>query len=511
MHWPHQTAGVEQVLTAIAAGKRRICLTSPTGGGKTRMMLDLATSHMNGRVVLYTNRKLLLEQTQLVLALNGFEHGTRAAGYEDRRHLPLQLSSLPTETSRSMKKKTWELHDAALVLVDECHAQKGKAAQRILSEHVKRGAALVGVTATPIGIGHIYKDLVVAGTNSELRDCGALVPAYHYGPSEPDLSKIGRFKLGEDLSEKQNAKAIMVPGIFGRVLEWHRRLNPEGKPSILFAPGVGESLYFAEEFCKAGIPAAHIDGVDVFWNGRSYKASKEARKDVLLASKEGDAKVLCNRFVLREGIDAPWLSHGVFATVYGSLQSYLQSGGRLLRYHPGIDSVAVQDHGGNWWRHGSLNANRDWRLDQTAHEIAALREERLRPPAPDLPGAEPQPARCPRCAMILMGPRCTCGFEFGGTRRSRLVLQADGKEMEYLGEVFKPRRITEKKNAKELWKRMYYRARNGDMTFRQAEALFAQENDWGWPPRDLPMMPLLPEDWLRKVADVNPERLTSAN
>ena len=58
--------------------------------------------------------------------------------------------------------------------------------------------------------------------------------------------------------------------------------------------------------------------------------------------------VLCNRFVCA-GIDAPWLAHGIFATIFTSLQSYLQSGGRLLRSFPGIDAVTIR-HGGNWWR-----------------------------------------------------------------------------------------------------------------------------------------------------------------
>src|SRR5207302_733945 len=122
--------------------------------------------------------------------------------------------------------------------------------------------------------------------------------------------------------------------LIGRVWEWFEKINPEHKPTILFAPSVQGSLWFAEQFIKKGVPAAHIDGEEVFVDGQVYRTGKSVREDVLGRSRDGRIGVLCNRFVLREGIDAPWLCHGIFATVFGSLQSYLQSGGRLLRaYH----------------------------------------------------------------------------------------------------------------------------------------------------------------------------------
>src|SRR5262249_18752567 len=156
------------------------------------------------------------------------------------------------------------------------------------------------------------------------------------------------------------------------------RLNPLHRRTILFAPGVPESIWFAEQFVKKGVSAVHIDGENVWVNGTLYESSRTAREDVLAASKEGRIVVLCNRFVLREGIKAPWLVHGILATVFGSLQSYLQAGGRLLRAYPGLESVSLQDHGGNWWRHDSLNADREWRLEDTNTSVAGRREDRMR-------------------------------------------------------------------------------------------------------------------------------------
>jgi superfamily II DNA or RNA helicase len=347
--WPHQVRAVEETLAAIARGERRICVTSPTGGGKTQIMLDLArrTLDQDGRVSLHSNRRMLTDQTSDVQIEAGMYHGVRAAGYDDEREHPFQVSSIQTENSRVFKRRRWEMPRANLVLVDEAHQQTGQVARKLLDAHVQQGAAVVGFTATPLDLGGLYDHLIVAGTTSELRDCGALTMCNHYGPDEPDLHHIGRVPLGQDLSESQNRKAIMVQEIFGRVWEWFEKLNPQHKATILFAPGVPESLWFAEQFYAKGISAAHIDGDNVWVDGRFYESSRQARDDVMAGSKEGCIAVLCNRFVLREGINAPWLAHGIFACVFGSLQSYLQAGGRLLRASPGLEFVNIQDHGGN--------------------------------------------------------------------------------------------------------------------------------------------------------------------
>lgn len=505
--WPHQIRAFDETLAAINRGERRICVTSPTGGGKTLMMQDFAHYFLRQgkKVSLYTNRKMLVDQTSGVLLDAGMYHGIRAAGYQDERDHPLQISSIQTENSRVLKSRRWPLHAADLVLVDEAHQQTATVARKLLDEHWQAGAVIVGFTATPLDLGGRYGTLIVAGTTSELRACRALVPCNHFGPDEPDLRKFKKLQAGKDLSENENRAAIMRPDIFGRVSTWFKKLNPEHRATILFAPGVPESTWFAEQFVAKGIPAAHIDGERVWANGRMYESSREVRDDVLAASKEGRIVVLCNRYVLREGINAPWLAHGIFATVFGSLQSYLQAGGRLLRAYPGIvESVTLQDHGGNWWRHGSLNADRDWHLEDTSASVAARRADRLRAKK------EPEPIRCPECGRIL-DPRislhCPCGWEAKGGRKSRPVVGTDGKLVEMRGDIFQPRRIDQRPGAERDWERIYYRAKNANMTFSQAEALYAKEHDWGFPPRTLLLMPVEERDWYRKVRDVPYEKL----
>lgn len=503
--WPNQLYALEEIPRLIELGEKRICLTSPTGGGKSLIVCKLVEWALNRgwQAVVYTNRRLLIEQLAKVMANHGIEHGVRAADHDDERERPVQISSIQTENSRVYKRKKWAtLHPAQLAIVDEAHLLGNGAAEKIINDHVGQGAAVLGVTATPLDLGHLYTKLVVAGTNSELRRCGALVPARHYAPDEPDLKHIKKYNIGEDLTEQENVKAIMRPGIFGRVLTWYKKLNPDQKPSILFAPGVKESIWFAEQFQKTGIRSAHIDGSDCWLDGKSYKTSQKAREDILAAVTDGSVRMVCNRFVLREGVDLPCLEFGCLATVIGSLQSYLQTAGRLLRACPETGKLyaILSDHGGNYHRHGSINSDRHWELDQTARIVSGLREEHMRQ------NKEQEPISCPRCkAVRKSGPVCpACGFE--SHAKSRMVVQIDGTLREVQGDIYKPRVTKTKANTLQLWTRMYHRAKNAGMTFRQAEGLFAVENYY-WPSRDLPMMPMYELDLFRKVKDVPAERL----
>src|SRR5262249_23748975 len=125
---------------------QRVLVTSPTGGGKTQMMLDLA-QHFLGqgkKVSLYTNWKMLIDQTSNVLLNARVYHGVRAADYQDEREHPFQVSSIQTENSRVLKRQRWQLHAASLVLVDESHNQVGTVARKLLDLHAQQGAAIVG-------------------------------------------------------------------------------------------------------------------------------------------------------------------------------------------------------------------------------------------------------------------------------------------------------------------------------------------------------------------------------
>jgi DNA repair protein RadD len=501
--WAHQERGLTQLNASIAAGKRAICLTCPTGGGKTLMLFTHMTSR-NWAASVYTDRRMLLAQLAKGMEQSGITFGYRASGYETRLLEDVQLCMIQTEGPKIRDGKR-DLHPADIVYVDEAHKNTGDTMLGLIEQHKQReGFVSVWITATPLGLDHVCDELIVAGTNSELRNCGALVPAYHYGPDEPDTKWVGKVAIGEgECGLANNKRMEYATRVFGSVVEHFDVFNPDRRPSLLFAPGVKESIWFAQQLCESGIKAAHIDGNDVWVDGELHSKDQDLVDEVARRHQNGDILCVCNRFVLREGINWPWVYHGIFATIFGSLTSYIQAGGRLLRSHPDKDQCVIQDHGGNWWRHGSLNDDREWKLEYTDRIVAGMREQRIRD------RKEREPITCPACHSIRMGGD-TCGA--CGHRhqtKARLVLQKDGSLREMRGDIFRQRRllnpsqkITEEwcgrvKNVRRSQKPTVQR-----MTFAQLEVSFARDHNWQYPPRGLPMMPVNETDWYRPVKDV---------
>jgi superfamily II DNA or RNA helicase len=332
-----------------------------------------------------------------------------------------------------------------------------------------------------------------------------------YAPSEPDHKQLKETRSG-DFTEASVRKAMPVKVIFGQVFEHWKRLNPDRKPTILFAPGVPESRGFVQEFMERGVRAAHIDGESCIIDGEECPANQDARDRIRKGSESGEIEVVCNRFVLREGIDFPWLAHGILATAFGSLTSYLQSGGRLLRAHPSIDSVTIQDHGGNWHRHGSLNADRDWQLDSDDYRITRERAERMRN------HEEAEPVLCPQCHGVRKaGPKCPhCGYQH--TAKVRKVFQIDGTLKEVRGDIYREPKVAKNKpELQRLWEETYWGAARQNAkpcSFNQLRARFAhkarQAGHWnvGRPDPSWPLQPTNPGDWYAKVGDIPKEKLT---
>lgn len=502
-----QTSGVMSLLQAIDSGEKRIVFVSPTGTGKT-LMAGYSMSRLRDqgkRVDLQTYRRLLLNQLSGEMTKFGIPHGIKAAGMDDRADASelVQLVMTQTELSKAKRRVGYRRDVPEVMFLDEAHNQLGGESGEALKQMIASGMTLVNVTATPVGISPEHGTCMIeAGKNSEFRRLGLLLPCYVYGPDEPAAAlKLKPTKTGE-FREGDVVKAIMSPTIFGRVLEWYQKLNPGRLPAILFAPGVKESIWFAEQFSDAGIRAAHIDGDKIWIDGETHNKSQSLVDEIKKESESGRLPVISNRFVLREGLDWPHLYHAILATVFGSLTSYLQSVGRLLRNHPSLDHVILQDHGGSYHRHGSPNADRVWTLGWDANRYSQERQQALREKK------EPEPIVCPKCSAVrLSGPSCmTCGHV--SDRKGRMVVQTDGTLKFVSGDIYKERKVTERDNTEKLWTACYFRCLKTGKTASQAYALFFRENGY-WPPKNLPYMPRNAVDWHARLRDLDRSELIS--
>ena len=532
--WPHQIYGVSEVRRLMAAGRKRICLCSPTGGGKSKMMIQIAEDALNEgkRVLQLASRRWLLDQLYTGLTCDGFDVRQMRSGVKDIGQRGYTLASIPTLTARNL------MPAADVILVDEAHMNKADKAAELLNEYVDQGATIIGVTATPLELSHLYEDLILAGSRSELRKCGALVPALVYSCGEMDTTDIKRTATGE-YTVNDIRKKIWTQAIYARVIEEHIKLNPELRPAILFAPGVEESVWFVDEYTKRGIRAAHIDGDDVYCDGIRTSSSQERRDEILAQLKTGEIKVVCNRFVMREGLDIPQLFHLILATPIGSILSHTQIVGRVLRNHPSLPTrdfgngqqrpyCIVQDHGGSWWRHPSPNADMEdiWRQYYRCGSAKEVTDERM----DALRNSEENPAdpltkevgyECPNCHAVQDFPRhgnCyACGHDMKGKRR-RTVIQRSGELKEVTGLPVKRAKQANLPDVAAAFERAYWMAKRKGYSFRKAAAMIYTGHLRGFEhlkgcqiPKNLPFMPANRADMSRIVQNVPMSELIRKN
>lgn len=535
--WPHQQRGFDEATGLIDSGTRRICVTSPTGGGKSRLIAELIlwARNKNWPTVVYSPRRLLTDQFMDVMVEHRIPFGVRQATYDDHLNLDadVQISSAMTEKSRLKMMKWDRLHDAKLVLVDEAHMQANGVCADIIRQHSTEGAAVVGFTATPLGVDHLYQELVVAGTNSELRKTGALLPCLVYDGGHMALDKVKRHAVTGEFNQTEIRKMGYVQQIYGSVLEMYKRENPDRKPAILFAPGVAESKWFVDRMNAEGVTAAHIDGEDIYRDGTEFKKKRNEKDRLFDDVKSGNIQVLCNRFLAREGINIPELFYTVLACPIGSLSSYIQTVGRVVRAHPSLTEVKLADHGGNARRHGSPNEDRDWKALWKHKESAIVkaREERI------ANGKTEPGTACPECGMVWrkLPDKCACGHELKklfacphcghehpifpsnrkcdscgadiGSIRKKRVIESDGTLKLVPDEAFKQKHVKQLPETQKMWDAAFWSAfkNKKDRTFGQCWAWFCKKH---WerfrcaPPRNLQRMPLDELDWGRRVCDV---------
>lgn len=368
------------------------------------------------RVTVMAPRHELIQQFMERMDLWAFgQYSIISAGFKRRMNLyaPLQLASVDTLISRAVKRNNLVLPPADLVIADEVHLYQ--TAHRAGLLEMYPGAKIVGLTATPgrhdgRPLGMTFERLIEIETVRGLIDKGYLVPANYYAPSVPDLRRVRT--VAGDYNKKQ-LEERMEP-LLGDIIE-HWLQHAYTRRTVVFATGVGQSVYLAERFRAVGVTAEHCDGT----------ADQAHREGIFQRFRDGETQVLCNVDLATYGFDLPDLSCVVLARPTLSVVRYLQMVGRGLRAAAGKTDCLVLDHAGNVRRHGYAEEDRHWSLEGRRKLPGKALE--LKPCKSGEVDKKKLHLRCPRCHLVFDGALTCPGCQYYFERTAQSFKVVDGE------------------------------------------------------------------------------------
>jgi superfamily II DNA or RNA helicase len=353
---PYQVNAIAALRAHANAGRTRLLLTVPTGGGKTLTAADIMRSALSygHRVLFVVHLRELVDQTVRALARCGITHVGVMRGDDDRvdESAPVQVASIQTLARRKRP-------DAQVVILDEAHRSLADTyAAHIWDAYPD--AVVIGLTATPCRgdgrpLGDRYQELVVGATYSELIAGGFVAEPIVYAPRiELDTSSLRRVAGDWDAEQVEE----MMSGLAGEIVPtWQAHAG--GRSTIVFASGIRHSRDIVRRFLEAGVTAEHLDG----------ETPGDERAAILERLASGETTVVSNCAVLTEGFDSPGVRCAVIARPTLSLVLHMQTAGRALR--PGPVQPVIIDHAGNVGRHGMPHEDRVWSIHGPAKRVAA--------------------------------------------------------------------------------------------------------------------------------------------
>lgn len=363
--YPYQQDISKQVFNHLKNNKERVLIHLPTGAGKTRTAMNIASEHLresDSNVVLWlADREELCSQAYCEFSkawkslgnrstslyafysnsnesLSGIDSGFVVAGLH-------KFLSLRKTNSRQLKLLYKELAEkVTLVIFDEAHKAIAPKFQEVVQDFINEEAFradFIGLTATP---GRSYSEdglseederlarffynnkvsMSISGYLSPidyLVEKGYLAKANfkslnydHSGISAYSLKDAGGQETMDTLSNnvERNRKIIKT------IIEECK----QGSQIIVFSCTVEHGINLATALSYQGIKAASID---------SKNDTTESRRAKIAQYKNGELQVLVNFNVLTAGFDAPKTNVTIIAKPMNSLVQYLQMAGRAMR------------------------------------------------------------------------------------------------------------------------------------------------------------------------------------
>jgi len=338
----YQLAAADAVEKAAADGRSRVLVALPTGTGKTAVFCEVVRRR-GGRALILAHREELLDQASTRLVEAGIDPTAigRVQATRDEVGAGVVVASVATLARGARLARLVAAQGTAgrlsTVVVDEAHHAPATGYVRVLdalsAADDPTAPLVMGVTATPKrkGLHDLFGapvfsrdllDMIAAGWCCDLRgrrvrlslDLSA-VRRSHGDYNEADLARV--------LAEARSPEAV--------VDAWCK--EGEGRPSLVFTPGVELAHATAAALVARGVAAEALDGT----------TTGETRSAALARFAAGTTTVLVNCALFTEGVDLPHVRCVVVARPTLSPLLYAQMVGRGTRIAPGKDDCLVLD------------------------------------------------------------------------------------------------------------------------------------------------------------------------
>jgi DNA repair protein RadD len=357
----YQSPIYHEAKARLATPRQRFIIQMPTGSGKTRTAMEIASSFILSRpseraVVWLAHSEELCEQAfdsflevwphlanqPLRIVRCWGDAGVLPASIAEPTFIVASFQKLHAVLSRSPEALSALVSEMGLVIVDEAHRVLAPSYSQVTKALCGSNTRVVGLTATPgrsasedtenraladFFFGEIISIPVQNETVIEhLRRRGVLSHT-SYVP----LMTERNF----DLSPKEKAYLAkyfdLPPGFLTKLasddvrnFEIVKRLEAEctaGQQILFFGCSVEHSQFICAIMTLLGFGAAHIDGT----------TPKPRRRKILQRFKDQEFNLLCNYGVLSTGFDAPKTNVVFIARPTSSIVLYSQMIGRGLR------------------------------------------------------------------------------------------------------------------------------------------------------------------------------------
>ena len=351
---PYQEESVTNIIESLRAGANPVC-NLPTGSGKSIVLAELC-NRLDGRILVVTHRKELIQQNEATLHRNGGDSvGAYSAGL-GRRDID---SRIIVAGVASIYRRMDELQATGpfrYVLYDEIHYGTSDQSGNTMGDQVLRAcpdAQRVGLSATPYRMpdtpiwgydGAWFDEVAVEKGILELTDAGYLCRLVGVQTaSVPNLSHVrtrgGDYALG-DLSQASSEEEV-VNSACDEILY----LAQDRKHILIFCVDVAHAGVVAEALRDRGCSPELVTGT----------TPSEERAGILTRFKDGGVRHLISIGTLTTGFDSPNVDAIAILRSTQSRSLFVQMAGRGCRLHPEKLNCVLIDCGGNLERHRPID------------------------------------------------------------------------------------------------------------------------------------------------------------